>query len=58
MKTTCVANSSLRLLLEPETALERAFLQEMAEQSEKGATTMLALPLKDGEEFCLEVGGK
>jgi len=56
MKTTCVANSSLRLLMEPETILEAAFLKEMAGQSEKGTTTMLTLPKPDSSEFVLEVG--
>jgi hypothetical protein len=48
MIVTCVANSALKLLLEPESVIERAFLEEMAGRSEKGATTVLALP-KNGE---------
>ena len=58
MKTTCVANTSLRLLMEPETILEAAFLKEMAGQSEKGTTTILAAPAGDGKEYVLVVGGK
>lgn len=56
MKITCTSNSSLRLLMLPETAIEKAFLAEMAAQSEKGATTILALPLPNSDEYCLEVG--
>jgi len=56
MKITCVANSNLRLLMEPETVLETAFLKEMAGQSEKGTTTMLNSPEDEGKEYILEVG--
>ena len=58
MRVTCVSGSSLRLQLEPQTELERAFLREMAGQSEKGATTILAQPGRNEEAFVLEVGGK
>lgn len=58
MKITCISNSNLQLLLLPETAIERAFLMEMASQAEKGATVALALPAKLSDEFCLEVGSR
>jgi hypothetical protein len=53
-----VGNSTLRLLMEPETVLERAWLAEAAAQSEKGTTTILAAPAGDGKEYVLVVGGK
>jgi len=58
MKCTTVGNSTLRLLMEPETVLERAWLAEAAAQSEKGTTTILAAPAGDGKEYVLVVGGK
>lgn len=60
MKITCVSNHTMRLLLEPETVMEKAWMAEAAAQSEKGATTVLAHPIGDGSgrEYVLEVGGK
>ncbi len=48
-------NGSYRLKLAPEGEVEKVFLRAMAELSEKGATTVLALPAADGDEYVLEV---
>ena len=56
MKTTFVYNASPKLQLIPENPAEKLLLTEMAEASEKGATTILSLPKLDGGEFVLEVG--
>lgn len=58
MKVKCIIGTALRFILEPEDALERAVLQEAATRSEKGTTTILALPAAGTNEFVLEVGGK
>jgi hypothetical protein len=59
MKITCLSNSTLSLLMEPETPIESAFLAEMAAQSEKGSTTVLAAPARaDSLIYTLVVGGK
>jgi hypothetical protein len=58
MRCTLEKNGNLRLRLEPTDALERAFLDQMASDSEKGATTILAAPGAQGTEFVLEIGGK
>ena len=58
MKITCLSNLILSLLMEPETPVETAFLAEMASQSEKGSTTVLAAPADGEREYTLVVGGK
>jgi hypothetical protein len=58
MKISCLSNSTLSLLMEPETPVELAFLQEMSAQSEKGSTTVLAGPGSTVNTFVLAVGGK
>jgi hypothetical protein len=48
-------NGSYRLKLVPQGEVEKVFLKAMAELSEKGATTVLAQPEAEGDEYALEV---
>jgi len=56
MKHEFSYNGRPKLKLIPENNVERLILTEMAEACEKGATTVLALPLAESDEFTLEVG--
>jgi hypothetical protein len=58
MKHAFEYNGRPKLKLIPENSVEQLILSEMAEACEKGATTVLALPLEGSNEFILEVGGK
>ena len=58
MKTTFEFNGGLRMRMVPEGPVETLILQQMAEQSEKGTTTVIAAPSKGSDEFVLAVGGK
>jgi hypothetical protein len=56
MKTTFEYNGVPKLRLVAENSVEKLILSEMAEASEKGATTILAMPKAESDEFILEVG--
>lgn len=51
-------NGRPKLKLIPDNAAEKLLLEMMAEESEKGATTVLAMPPANGTEFVLSVGDK
>ncbi len=56
MKTTFEWNGVPKIRMIPENSVEKLILSEMAEASEKGATTVLAAPADSGSEFILVVG--
>ncbi len=58
MKVTFEWNGHPKIRMVAENNVEKLILSEMAEASEKGATTILAMPKADSDEFILEVGAK